>query len=685
MSNSPSFHLRCLALLLLPGALGACSSASQAQLDTYQADVANPDMMQHDSPNSDLAPLHDANEPDHDSLAGDTATDHDASPLELQKLCPILPPGPLPLSDLVPSPILVFAWANPDVVQNKTYVGQEIPASIAEPFAQMMLDVGWEQDADNPSILLRFHGGAELFADFVETCKQPSAPLGGGYYILSQRTSDAHEIIVLYSDDLGAFYAMKTIRQLFGPNSIRPAAILDFPRAKVRGAWDGTLASPWSHQTRLEIISELANLKYNAFLFGPRNHPLVNSPWDQPRSEQDLEELAELLENAKTNNIELSVALYAGSPCRFGSDAYMTGVIENLVTLYSMGVSTVVLDFSQASTELAPDDAQTYSSFYEALEDFLLRLAGRLETSAPGLTLTLLPPAFYTSHPDFAQAVAPLAMKLHGTFSIGWSGPDSVSNAITKADAEAMTTQLGEAPLLLDNYPTNDPFALEKGEGYLHLGPLTGRDKWLLELLPAIYFNLGPEAFASLLPAATAADYLWNPEAYNPDRSAAKTALLFAGPEAAAAMELLMQNSFSPLLAPSAAPKLEQQLQLFWKAFQEGNPQALDNRVASLDEIFFTPFSNASPTLSASHLVHPKVLAQIKLHADTMRQYGENAAIALDLLVAKWKSLPVDPASLQTLQSNYTVLSAPGSALPTGYIMLDFLAKTLTTLAPEAN
>ena len=107
-----------------------------------------------------------------------------------------------------------------------------------------------------------------------------------------------------------------------------------------------------------------------------------------------------------------------------------------------------------------------------------------------------------------------LAEQLHPDIYLFWTGSDVGPLQITRQDAEKYRALVRHRIFLWDNYPVNDQ------RPTLHLGPLTGRDPSLPEVVSGYIGNpLGFQNEANRLPMLTIAGYLWNPAGYNPDRS----------------------------------------------------------------------------------------------------------------------------------------------------------------------
>ena len=107
-----------------------------------------------------------------------------------------------------------------------------------------------------------------------------------------------------------------------------------------------------------------------------------------------------------------------------------------------------------------------------------------------------------------------LAEKLNPEVFLFWTGPEECSLTITVEDAEAFRALSKHRIFIWDNYPVNDHFPT------MHLGPLTGRDPHLATAVEGYISNpQSPQTEANRIPMLTIADYLWNPEAYDPTRS----------------------------------------------------------------------------------------------------------------------------------------------------------------------
>jgi hypothetical protein len=123
---------------------------------------------------------------------------------------------------------------------------------------------------------------------------------------------------------------------------------------------------------------------------------------------------------------------------------------------------------------------------------------------------------------------------------IVWTGPDVVSESITKADVERVRGRLGgRAILLYDNYPVNEDPRHEALA--LILGPLRKRGADLAEVVAGYLACPMAQLGASRLPLISVGDYLRDPSGYDPDASSKRAQHRLAGSDPAAREALSTQ------------------------------------------------------------------------------------------------------------------------------------------------
>ncbi|HEX4122280.1 MAG TPA: beta-N-acetylglucosaminidase domain-containing protein [Verrucomicrobiae bacterium] len=123
-------------------------------------------------------------------------------------------------------------------------------------------------------------------------------------------------------------------------------------------------------------------------------------------------------------------------------------------------------------------------------------------------------------HRDYLGA---LAREMHPDVYVFWNGDSPVTPRVTRVAAEGYKKVIGHRLFLWDNYPVND------GSPTLHLGPVSGRESDLCEIIDGYLSNpMHAQNQINRLPLATCADYAFDPRNYNPARSVGQ-AILWLG------------------------------------------------------------------------------------------------------------------------------------------------------------
>jgi hyaluronoglucosaminidase len=136
--------------------------------------------------------------------------------------------------------------------------------------------------------------------------------------------------------------------------------------------------------------------------------------------------------------------------------------------------------------------------------------------------------------------LAALGGGLPGDVDVCWTGRDVVVPTITTAEADAVASVLGRPPLVWDNYPVNDDGMVEQ----LHIGPLRGRDPALGRHVRGLLVNAALQPEATLIPIATAGDYLREPVTYDPDAAFGRAVHAVAGDAADAEAVISVARAF---------------------------------------------------------------------------------------------------------------------------------------------
>lgn len=276
----------------------------------------------------------------------------------------------------------------------------------------------------------------------------------------------------------------------------------------MHGIIEGFYGPPWTWAERAMVCAELAAVGMDTYVYAPKDDPLHRDRWREPYGRSFLDELEAL---AGSETLRVGFAVSPGLSIDAGSAEDRRALLAKLDSVIERGVSLVglLLDDLPPSAGLGAEHGGLTRWLRQEL--------------APEVEL-FMAPLHYTgtvATPYLEQLVAQLPAEV----PIAWTGPHVVNDEITVADADAWSQALGgRRPLLWDNTPVNDLIMDDR----LFLGPLTGRDPELPQLLAGYLANPMVQARASVAPLRSAAAWLMGSDAQQEWRSAIGAAAVLA-------------------------------------------------------------------------------------------------------------------------------------------------------------
>ena len=331
----------------------------------------------------------------------------------------------------------------------------------------------------------------------------------------------------------------------------------------VRGVIEGFYGPPWSHAQRLDLLPFLAARGMNTFVYGPKDDPLVRARWREPYADDNWQRLASLVEASASNGLTFVYCISPGLSIEYSSDADVAALLAKLESVAALGVSHfgLLLDDIPLELQHAADRA--------AYRDLVAAHASLVERVAAGLgreRRLIVCPTLYWGRGD-EDGIAPFGRAVDPAIDLLWTGRAICSLSLELEDAERFEASTGHKPLYWDNYPVNDVAMTWE----LHIGPYRRRDPLLHRASRGVIANAMSLYEASKIPIATIADYLADPEGYEPEASWAKAIRDVTGDDAdAEAFALFADNVRSSCLSPEDAPVVTRALEAFGFALARG-------------------------------------------------------------------------------------------------------------------
>jgi len=334
----------------------------------------------------------------------------------------------------------------------------------------------------------------------------------------------------------------------------------------VRGVIEGFYGPPWTHEQRLDLLPFLAARGMNTFVYGPKDDPLVRSRWRQPYEGDDRQRIAALARVSASNALTFVYCISPGLSIEYSSDADVAAILAKLESVAALGVSHFGLLLDDIPLELQyPRDRAAYRDLVEAHASLVGRVAAGL---GPRRRLMVCPTLYWGRGDE--DGVARLGRAVDPAIDLVWTGRAICSLSLELEDAQRFEASTGHRPLYWDNYPVNDVAMTWE----LHIGPYRRREPLLHRASRGVVANAMSLYEASKIPIATIADYLADPETYEPETSWARAIRDVTGDDAdAEAFALFADNVRSSCLSPEDAPLVTRALEAFGFALERGDAE----------------------------------------------------------------------------------------------------------------
>lgn len=296
------------------------------------------------------------------------------------------------------------------------------------------------------------------------------------------------------------------------------------PGFKIRGI-KGYAWTPGQYLSEIQtLVTGKANFMMNCYLsmFSPKEKPIyqygtfldsIENDWWNPLPADRKDEWIKVIKSCRENNIDFCFSM---NPQLFSARPFKTDSDEDFNLLwkhYEWAQQNGVKWFS-----LCLDDVDEKMVEVEGRNHALLanRLFKALKANDKDASFAFCPTWYWGtgSDPRHRVYLEVLAGNLDPEIYVFWTGPYVVPVKITTAEALEFRNIIKHRIILWDNYPVND------NHPAIHLGPLTGREKDLCEVIDGYMSNsMGSQNDINRIPLLTALDYAYNPEEYDPSRS----------------------------------------------------------------------------------------------------------------------------------------------------------------------
>lgn len=346
-----------------------------------------------------------------------------------------------------------------------------------------------------------------------------------GYYL----KIDKEGIVVAGADRRGVFYGVQTLVQLIALPKLPLVEVTDYPDVPYRGVVEGFYGVPWSREARLSQLDFYGRNKMNIYIYGPKDDPYHSSPnWRKPYPAQEAEQLKELVECARRNEVLFYWAIHPGKDIRWNTEDRDL-LMEKFESMYRLGIRAFAVFFDDISGEGTSAEKQV-----ELLNDIYHNFVKVKGDVAP---LLMCPTEYNRLWTKLEGGyLATLGGKLHPDIGILWTG-DKVVACIDKPMMQFVNPLLKRKAFIWWNFPVSD-YVRDR----LLLGAVYGNGTDIDDDISAFISNPMEHAEASKIALFSIADYAWNMDAYKSDASW-RRAVRYLMPGHAAALQVFASHN----------------------------------------------------------------------------------------------------------------------------------------------
>ena len=320
--------------------------------------------------------------------------------------------------------------------------------------------------------------------------------------------------VVEASCEKGIYRGLNTLNKLVENNELKTGELEDYPLFETRGYIEGFYGPTWENEKRISVMKLMAKYGMNTYFYAPKDDAYHREKWRDLYPEAELENLRKLYNEANENYLEFNWCIGPGLTYKYTSDEDFKLLCDKIKSIYNIGVRNFGLLLDDIPWEFQySEDAQRYDEIVDAHIDLINRVYNELKAFDNTIKLTVCPTQY--SGDENGYYISKFGKNIPADVKMFWTGEEICSRVLTVRESRELLHSTNHKPLFWDNFPVNDCEMFQE----MHLGAIIGRDKDLYKACEGLISNVMEYAECSKIPLMTIADYLWNPNAYNPELS----------------------------------------------------------------------------------------------------------------------------------------------------------------------
>ncbi|CQR45925.1 Hyaluronoglucosaminidase precursor [Paraliobacillus sp. PM-2] len=330
-----------------------------------------------------------------------------------------------------------------------------------------------------------------------------------------------NNITILGKDTNASFYgvvSLEAILQQSVDKVVRNLSIKDFANTQLRGFIEGYYGIPWSNEDRMSLMEFGGKFKMTAYVFAPKDDPYHRDKWKELYPQEKLNEIEEMVQVGKESKTRF---VWTISPLEevaklaqnFGQDAAMEHLEENTAILLEKFEQLYDIGVRQFGVHGDDVGALPYDYVIE-----LMNSVSKWADEKGDVYDVLFTPASYNS----AWAWNPNELNAYEKgfdedIHIFWTGASTCA-PVVQSTIDVFKNHQNDGverrdPSFWLNWPVND---VDMSRVFLGKGEMLQPG---IKNLKGVVTNPMQEAEASKVSLFAIADYSWNTEDFNDQKS----------------------------------------------------------------------------------------------------------------------------------------------------------------------
>lgn len=350
-------------------------------------------------------------------------------------------------------------------------------------------------------------------------------------------------IVIVGKDTDASFYGVVTLERIFAQltdKKVRNLQINDYSNTKFRGVIEGFYGIPWSNEDRISLMKFGGQFKANTFVFAPKDDPYHRERWSELYPKEMLTEIGRM---AKVGNETKNRFIWTISPLGEVATLARTEGEAHVMALLEENTEKMLRKFDQ----LYDVGVRQFGVLGDDVGNLPLEYVVKLMASVSEWVKekgdvydTLYCPASYNS----AWAWIPAELNAYEkgfdeNIQIFWTGSTTCA-PVDQDTIDVFKNKENDGverrdPLFWMNWPVND---VDMSRVFLGKGEMYQPN---IQNLAGVVTNPMQEAEASKISIFATADYTWNTEGFD-DQKSWEDSMKYIEPDAAEELHVLANH-----------------------------------------------------------------------------------------------------------------------------------------------